>query len=103
MLSSSDKNISFAIQITSEYVSDMAHIESCFVKFKSFRDVFLWGYYHFLSDGLVPIEELDDDTKRDIFNTTLEWEAAVLPNEARVALCRCVWTLNYIMEKYLRV
>ena len=103
MLSVNDKNIEFAIKTASEYVSDMKHIETCFVKFTSVRETFLWSYHYFVRDGLTPIENLDEETKREIFNTTLEWEPSVLPADVRIGLCRCVWTLNYILDKYLRV
>lgn len=96
-------NINYAIKVASHYVNDMKHIETCFIKFRSFRSVFILAYKVFLIEGLQPIESLDEEVKKDIFNTSIEWEPKVIPTETRIALCRCIWALNYVLEKYLKV
>ncbi len=95
--------IDYSIKVASEYVSNIKHIENCFIKFSGFRKTFMLSYFTFLQDGMQPIEKLDEEVKKDIFNTSLEWEPNVIPIETRVSLCRCIWTLNYILEKYLRL
>lgn len=96
-------NIEWCISVARDYVNDMNYVERCLCKFKVYRQLFVFGYAKMVQQGLTPIEKLPEETKNDIYDTSMKWQPEVVDLVTRVNLCRCIWCMNYILEKYLKI
>lgn len=49
---------------------------------------------------IIPIEKLDEDTKQEIYKRSFEWQPEPLDKRQRAAICRIIWLMTTIFDKY---
>lgn len=83
------------------YANKSELIEWHIVNSEPYRVCFLDVYKKFVDgNGLVPIEKLDLETKQTLWDDSMKLQPLVISTSHRISICRCIWLLNFVFEKY---
>lgn len=90
-----------AIENAQLYANDMERFLSMVRESEPFRYVLLMVYGEFLKQNkIVCIEKLDEGTFREVYNRSLEWRPEELDRNKRNHVCRIIWLMNCVFDKY---
>jgi hypothetical protein len=91
----------YVIREGKAYSNDMGLVEKFIRTSEPYRFCLLDAYRQFQSQNkLIPIEKLDQDTKKELFQHSLRIEPNEISDVLRRNICRCIWLFNFVFEKY---
>lgn len=94
-------NEEYIIKEAKCYASDVELVEKMIRESKPYRYCLLDSYREFLRlKQIIPIEELEDETKKGLYETSLKFIPEKIHETERRSLCRILWLFNFVFEKY---
>ena len=111
-----DSAVKFIKFVCERYANDVGSVEKTIVERLPYRFCVLSCYSQFVASGeLVPIEKIEKKVQEELLHKTYDW----MPKEEnevelttmlemiiyskRSALMRCIWVINFALEKYFLI
>lgn len=96
---SDDEN--YIVGEANRYMSKPELIERYIVFSEPYRMCLLDVYKKFQKEkGLIPIEKIDVEMKEKLWDDSMKLQPKVISTGHRINICRCIWLLNFVFEKY---